>query len=124
MNHTCEEFYLQVSCLKYELVVVGSARPSQPATSVDLRVTQRRHFVVARRECRTRTTLNLVFWWFGAVAPPVLIPNTAVKRSSGDDSLYEAKVACRQNRGFNGIINIWHLGLGKEDSFMVAVLSS
>lgn len=31
--------------------------------------------------------LNPAFWWFGAVAPPVLIPNTAVKRSCGDDSL-------------------------------------
>ncbi len=35
------------------------------------------------------------------MAPPVLIPNTAVKRSSGDDSPNGAKVACRQNRGFN-----------------------
>lgn len=34
------------------------------------------------------------------MAPPVLIPNTAVKRSSGDDSHIVAKVACRQNRGF------------------------
>ncbi len=33
--------------------------------------------------------------------PPVLIPNTEVKRSSGDDSLYGAKVASRQNRVFN-----------------------
>ena len=29
------------------------------------------------------------------------IPNTEVKRSCGDDSLNEAKVASRQNQGFN-----------------------
>jgi hypothetical protein len=27
-----------------------------------------------------------MFWWFGAMATPVPIPNTEVKRSCGDDS--------------------------------------
>ena len=30
---------------------------------------------------------DIVSWWFGAVATPVPIPNTEVKRSCGDDSL-------------------------------------
>jgi hypothetical protein len=33
-----------------------------------------------------KIALNILFWWFGAMAPPVLIPNTEVKRSCGDDS--------------------------------------
>ena len=32
---------------------------------------------------------------------PVPIPNTEVKRSCGDDSLIEAKVASRQNKIFD-----------------------
>jgi len=30
--------------------------------------------------------LYLVFWWFDGEVPPVLIPNTEVKLSSGDDT--------------------------------------
>ena len=30
--------------------------------------------------------LSSMFWWFGAMETPVPIPNTAVKRSCGDDS--------------------------------------
>ena len=34
---------------------------------------------------------NLQFWWLGAMEPPVPIPNTEVKRGSGDDTSYEGK---------------------------------
>ena len=44
--------------------------------------------------------LNAWFWWLGAMAQPVPIPNTEVKRGSGDDTLL-GKVASRQNQAFN-----------------------
>lgn len=31
-------------------------------------------------------TLSVAFWWFGGGDTPVLIPNTAVKLASVDDS--------------------------------------
>jgi len=31
--------------------------------------------------------LNFLFWWLGAMETPVPIPNTEVKRGSGDDTL-------------------------------------
>ena len=45
--------------------------------------------------------LKVWFWWFDAVVTPVPIPNTEVKRCSGDDSPIGAKVASRQNQVFN-----------------------
>ena len=45
--------------------------------------------------------LNFLFWWFGAVETPVLIPNTEVKRSCGDDTHMKGKVASRRYKVFN-----------------------
>ena len=53
-------------------------------------------------------TLKIWFWWFDAVATPVPIPNTEVKRCSGDDSPIGAKVASRQNQVFNKIFILLH----------------
>jgi hypothetical protein len=49
----------------------------------------------------TTLKLKVWFWWFDAVVTPVPIPNTEVKRCSGDDSPNWAKVASRQNQVFN-----------------------
>ena len=35
--------------------------------------------------------LNFLFWWLGAMETPVPIPNTEVKRGSGDDTLQWGK---------------------------------
>ena len=43
--------------------------------------------------------MNVPFWCFDAVETPDPIPNSAVKRSSGDDTL-RGKVARRQNGTF------------------------
>jgi hypothetical protein len=42
------------------------------------------HVPVFQQKIQNR--LNPMFWWFGAMATPVPIPNTEVKRSCGDDS--------------------------------------
>ena len=35
--------------------------------------------------------LNFLFWWLDAMKTPVPIPNTEVKRGSGDDTLHWGK---------------------------------
>ena len=66
--------------LSHEVLI----RPSRPET-------QTSQLYVLLRHLRTLiffyTHTDIVSWWFGAVATPVPIPNTEVKRSCGDDSL-------------------------------------